>query len=243
MTENNDKNRSTVFRISPKKLIYTLGGTISLLLLIHLLTLISRHVFGHGHLLGIVPLIDMWSEGNISNYYSSISLLTCSLLLYIIAEGNRRIYDGDKYYHWIGLAIIFLFVSIDEMISIHEKIMNPVRELLAAGGIFYFAWIIPYGIIFLFFVLFYLSFFFNLPKKFKLLFAISAAIYLSGSLGFEMIGGVIYESNPNHTLAIDITNTIEETLEMIGVLIFIYGLTQYIAVYQNKISIEFAMNK
>jgi len=65
-------------------------------------------------------------------------------------------------------------------------------------------------------------------------FAASAAVYLSGAVGFEMIGGAIYEaSNGQGGAAYALAYTVEETLEMVGLVMLTYTLLSWIADTSN----------
>ena len=92
-------------------------------------------------------------EANVPTLYSSVALLSSSMLLAFIALAHKR--NGSSSLPWVGLALVFLFLSVDEIASIHEKLGGPVRELLGTSGLLYFAWFIPYGIALLVFVAIY----------------------------------------------------------------------------------------
>ncbi len=161
-----------------------------------------------------VRLFDLNKEANIPTWYSSLILFISSCLLFFISyyKGNK---DSNQKY-WKVLAIIFLYLSVDESSSIHETLNNPVRSLLHLSGIFYWSWIVPAA-----FVLVILFFYF-----FR--FLLSATIFVIGAMGLEMIGGLLYSNQMDNSLASKTENFFEEVMEMVGVLIFIYSLLKYI---------------
>ena len=55
--------------------------------------------------------------------------------------------------------LLFVFVSMDEALAIHERLNGPVRAALGTGGLFYWAWIIPYGAAAILIALAYIPFF------------------------------------------------------------------------------------
>lgn len=173
-----------------------------------------------------IRLLNLDVERSIPTFFSSMMLLTCSFLLFIIASAKRK--DGKGYIYWLGLSVIFLFLSIDESLMIHEGLIEKVRTMLNTSGYLYFAWVIPYGIGLIIFLLVYTRFLFNLPHKMRLLFIISGFVYVSGAIGLELIGGIYYELYGEQSLSFIILATIEELLEMTGVVIFIYALSLYI---------------
>jgi hypothetical protein len=62
-------------------------------------------------------------------------------------------------------GLIFLFLSIDTMVSIHESLVFPVRKFFGASGFLYYSWVIPYGVVLVFFIIAYSKFLFQLPKR------------------------------------------------------------------------------
>ncbi len=174
----------------------------------------------------IVSWFDFDVEQSILTYYSSVALLFCSLLLAIITFAKKK--SGERYIYWLGLAIIFLFLSVDESLAFHENINDKVRTVLNTSGLFYsFAWIIPYSIALILFLLVYVKFILNLPFKIRILFIIAGLIYVSGAIGVELIGGR-YSELYSYNVTFLVITTIEELLEITGVVVFIYALTSYI---------------
>jgi hypothetical protein len=201
----------------------------------HISMLLIRYGLGHGSLMGLSSFVDLWSENNLPTFYSSMSLLFCGLLLYLISLSEQQ--SGGKFVlYWLGLAAIFTFLSVDEMLMIHDRISDKLRAL-GASGAFYFAWVIPYGIATVGLGIIYLRFLLNLTPQTRALFIMAAVCYVGGALGFEMIGAIEYEKVQNRTLLMDVYNLIEETLEMVGVLIFIWGLTYELA--RRKVGVQF----
>jgi len=213
-------------RIHPEGVFKSLLCLVSVLLFMNILGLISSFYLGHGRLHGLIALFNFDSEKNIPTLYSSLALLFSSALLSIIAFIHKR--NGSAYYYWLGLAIIFLFLSIDETSSIHERLIIPVRESLHTSGALFFAWVIPYGIALIIFIATYLKFLIGLPKKIMVLFIISGATFVSGAIGFELLGGWQADlSGTDNNLVYSIFYTCEESLEMLGIVIFIYTLLTY----------------
>jgi len=215
-------------KFQPKKVALFLGIIIIFLILAHIVVKFSTFYLGHDTVFGIVPLFDLDKEKNIPTFYSSVLLLFCSLLLAITAFVTKKKGKHDFHY-WIGLAVIFLFLSIDEFTTIHELLIEPLRSALNTSGFFYFAWVIPYGISVIIFLLLYLRFLINLPIRIRLLFIIAGVIYIAGAIGLELVGGYYYElQEGQRDLTYVIITSFEESLEMVGILIFIYALMLYI---------------
>ena len=225
--------------VSPKRVVYALLLIVSLMLVFNLISLILVFQFGFdASVKGFIPffkLVDFNNERNIPTLYSSTALIFSSALLAIIAITHRRL--GNSYWHWVGLAAIFLFLAIDETATVHEKLIRPIQAALDTSGIFLFAWVIPYSLALIVFIVAYLKFLINLPRKTMILFIVAGSFFVFGALGVEMLSGQHIQSFGADNLGYGIYYTFEELLEMLGIIIFIYALLSYITTQFNTISI------
>ncbi|MBI3150712.1 MAG: hypothetical protein HYZ21_01120 [Chloroflexi bacterium] len=170
------------------------------------------------------------AEGNVTTFVNALLLFIPSLLLTVI--GMWKITVKDKFrFHWIGLALIFLFLSIDEAAVIHESMIKPMRAIVGAEGFFYFAWVIPGMVIVAAFGLVYLMFFLHLENKFKILFLLSLGVYISGVIGGEMVSGYYASSIGQKNFTYAVVASLEESIEYIGCSLIIYSLLKYIEHY------------
>jgi len=212
--------------LKPKRVFTRLLGLIFLLLIANSAGIISKYYLGHGRLYGLIDLFSFDMERNIPTFFSYLILILCSLILLIITLKHKAMKSG--YLYWLGLSILFFFLAIDEIASLHEQITIPVRQALDTTGILYFAWVIPYCIFLIVFVLIYSRFLLSLPKNIMLLFFQSGMIYVTGAVGFELLGGKQYELHGANNIQFAIYYTCEELLEMSGISLFIYALLTYI---------------
>ncbi|NJM73342.1 MAG: hypothetical protein HC862_26255 [Scytonema sp. RU_4_4] len=167
------------------------------------------------------------NEVSIPALYSTSTLLLCSILLWIISHTNRG--TGQTYIsHWRALSIIFLYLSCDEYMALHERLIEPLRKAFNVSGFFYFAWVIPGGIFVLICLLAFLGFIIALPKKTQRLFLIAGTVFVSGAIGTELVGGYYVELHGAGDMIYVMIATIEEFLEMVGIAIFTYALLSYI---------------
>jgi hypothetical protein len=175
-----------------------------------------------------IKFLDVNANPNPAAWFSSTLLLLCSGLLAVITSTRKRV--GDYYTtHWGALSIIFVLMSLDEAAEIHDLFIEPLRSLLNTGGLFYFAWVIPGGAFVAIFVLAYTRFLFYLPIRFRRLFIAAGAVYVLGALGMEMLGGLEIDlHHGKENLPYLAAETVEEFLEMSGVILFLYSLMEYI---------------
>jgi hypothetical protein len=180
-----------------------------------------------------IDFLDVDAEGNIPAWFSSSILLLCSVLLGVITHAVKR--AGDRYsLFWGILSIVFVLMSLDETASFHERLIYPLRSLLDTGGLLYFAWVIPGGAFVVIFGLVYVRFLFNLPVTIRRLFIAAGALYVSGSVGLEMIGGLVSDLRGEGNLLYIALFTVEDLLEMSGATIFLYALVRYTNCFQEQ---------
>lgn len=173
-------------------------------------------------------LLEVDYEASVYTWFSELLLAGAGALMFLI--GRDRPSKG----HWVNvqwllLAGLAFFVSLDESVSLHEKLVEPLRAALNTSGAFYFAWIIPYGLACILGLLAAIPFLRSLPRRTMGLFVLAVATFLAGAIGCEMIGGALKENE--YALAgqtaYHIAATVEEGLEGLGVLIVIYALVTY----------------
>ncbi len=164
--------------------------------------------------------------------YSGFALFISSLLFFCISSLEEK--QGKKRRYWLGLAAVFLFLSLDEAFVLHERLGDYTAQyikstgILEASGLLYFPWIIPYSILTIILGLLYFRFILRLPRKTTILLILSAIIFLTGAAGLDMLGGREAELHGYYTVTYIVLFTIEEFLEMIGVVLLIYTLLDYI---------------
>ena len=165
------------------------------------------------------------AEQTVSSWFTAALLLGCALLLLTIGIVQREPIVG----HWRVLGSIFVFLSIDEAISIHERVGDRVAATIETSGFFLWAWVIPYGILALVVSAGYLPFLLRLPADTRWRFILAGALYVGGALGVEMIEARIVDQLGSGTLAVAILAVLEEGLEMTGAALFVVVLLRHLA--------------
>ncbi len=166
-------------------------------------------------------------ELNAPTFFSTALLAIASSLLFIIALHLRK-NQGQYLRLWIFLGIIFFYLAIDEVARLHEKLAAPMDNLFdLSGPLGFFPWIIGFIPFLIILGLVYMKFILALPNRTRNLIILSGVIYVLGAIGFELAGGwytINFGVNKDMRF---ILYTIEETLEMLGVLLFIFALLDF----------------
>lgn len=226
--------RQPSFIIKPKKTAIFLFYIAVIMLLLNLTGIFFQKILGYSNFTinAFVYFFDASKEDNIPTLFSTLILFIASdflFLIYLIPD--KQVQKNKKY--WLLLSLIFLYLSVDEAISIHEQ-FNKVKSLMTSempGYNVNAPWILPYGFLVLVIGIFFIKFLFRLPVKTRKLFVISGIIYVSGAIGFEILEGeavLAYAYGKEYYLLC----AAEEFLEMSGVILFIYALLDYITLFK-----------
>jgi hypothetical protein len=182
--------------------------------------------YGFDHQRGFRPLVDMSKEWNLPSLYSGALIFANAVALGLV---SWRLWLERQvgWISWCFLAVVFLYLSVDETVGIHEHLSGVTRAALnITDGPLYFAWVLP-GIVFALIVfLLSLSFLWRLDQGSRFRVTAAGAIYVCGAVGFEMLGGWRWQivggkiSDPLYILLF----TCEESLEIAGMSLMLYAV-------------------
>ncbi|MCC0176336.1 hypothetical protein I4641_05015 [Waterburya agarophytonicola K14] len=222
--------------LSPRKIIrYLTIGVI-------FFTLVSVGIqickYSYGYRADWMQLFNVDRELNFPTWYSALTIAFCAILLRIIAAGKKQ--QGDRYTKdWQLLSLIFWFMAIDEVLSIHEILIIPeISNALNLPWFLHSMWVIPGTIFVIWFIRRYSKFTSNLPYISRKHFFLAASCYIGGALLMEMVGSYIAEAQGQQNLVYALTATVEEAMEMSGIVIFVYGLLCYLRQWADKFDLE-----
>ncbi|HYD32927.1 MAG TPA: hypothetical protein VEA39_00010 [Methylophilaceae bacterium] len=225
-----------MLKLRPQRITLLFALMAAALLIANCGVLLARYL-GYDHLGGLVPLFDMDLERNFPTFFAALLAVVASGLLLAISMVKKQMMRPWKL--WASLSGIFLLVAMDEFIGIHEQLSQPLRELLDAKGLLYFAWIIPYGLLAMLLAGIYGRFVFEMPIHIRNGLLLSATLFLGGALGFEMLSGMLFEQNNRaDSLLYGVMSTVRESLELGGIILFINTLLWYIEDVQKNILIQ-----
>lgn len=208
---------------------------------------------GHDSSLGFVPFFNFDEEANAPAWYSSF-LLLIGAGASVLAAGHCRAAQRDLVKYWGLLAVVFAFLSFDETAQVHELLGSVQKYLLHASvvGIASFNWTLTYSVLVLVIGLAYLNFLWRLPRKTALLLVASGALYIGGALGMELVAAAIAHAFlAEHALSGNafmattpylIEVTIEESMEFLAEILFIYTTLSYLEASGAKIELTFGRN-
>lgn len=173
---------------------------------------------------GVVTLFHLDREQNIPSLFSGLALGLASLIVLMSAKTKT----GDALEvraRWL-LSAALLFLALDEWVSIHERLDAFMKTLGDFSGALSHAWVLPYGIGLVACLVVLLPWGLRQSRAVQFSFAAAVAVYAAGALGCEVlhacyIAGDLPQSVPVTPLGGDLIATLEEMLELTGLLLLI----------------------
>jgi len=178
----------------------------------------------------IIPLLSLSGEGNFPTWYSSGLLASCGLVLLAISAGVRQA-GGSFRRHWAFLGVVFIYMSLDEAVELHENL----SKLAELHGVLFFSWVVPAGAIVLGLGLCYLPFLKHLPAKSRWRFVLAGTIYVGGALLMELPLGYWAERAGSDNLVYALIDWVEETLEIFGATLFLVSLLGHLREHHGEL--------
>ncbi len=212
---------------SGKQITRMLLVAVACLILLSVAGQVSKYYFGHERLQGFVPAFYVDHESNVPTWYSSFALALAGVLLLVVAAFKALRRDAYRY-HWAALCGLFFLLSVDEVAMFHEYPIYPLRRALGAGGAFYYTWVIPGAAFVAIVAMSFWRFLGHLPRRTRDGFVLAGAVFVGGAIGVEMISGIQADLFGEETFAYSLIITLEELMEMLGVVLFIRAILNYI---------------
>ena len=198
---------------SARRLSQQLVFVIALLAVCHVIVMIINYKIEELPWL-LRELFDLDEEQSFGTWFSAVILLFAGRLLLLQAREVR-----DFWFAWKLLGIGFCFLSLDEVVGLHET-FNSMTD---------FSWTLPGGIVAGVVGLAYIPFLRRLPSRTRWLFLLGGLIYVGGAVILERATDWYADENLLDTLEYNLTTVLEETMEMSGVAVFIYALLSHMA--------------
>lgn len=228
-------------QFSPRRVMQILAVAFGFVLSMHL-------VVQAGHLLlgwpmrAMTMLFDMDGENNLPTFFNAGLLFMSAALFYLAGRGE----EGRVRRGWYLLAVVFVFLGIDEGSQVHEQFMLVTLRALGWDGSrmgwLYYAWVIPYGAALLVLGVALIRFLLEVSAGTRNRLLVSAAVYVLGAVVCEMWSGAIAEEAADTDLPYNAAYcaviTLEESLEMIGLMLCIRTLMRVHALRSTVLTLS-----
>ncbi len=228
------------YTLSPRTFRRVQYGLVMALVILGLGRYLYPHIPNHALIFSVLVVFDVGVENSVPTYFAVLNLLLAALLLGVVYLAERA--SGERTArHWAALALVLFFLSLDEGVAIHER-FEILAERLADRGIplltSSWAWI-PFGAALALGVgVAFLPFLRSLPRRLVIRFLLAGALYLTGALVMEYLGGVMLTRGltTEDGLLYQMEQLVEEGLEMFAIAFFNNVL--YAEIARRKISLR-----
>lgn len=121
---------------------------------------------------------------------------------------------------WLGVSVVVLLASIDEIVQLHES-LNYIGERLVPDSGLEWPWVILGGIVVLGLAVVFAPFILRLAPAVRWWLVAGAACYVCGAIGMELVSAPFYPGEHQFTPVYAVLNAAEEALEMTGVVLVV----------------------
>jgi hypothetical protein len=169
-------------------------------------------------------LFDVNTEATVPTWYSAALLLAvagmCGLFT-VVSTGARR---GDGW-RWAALALVFIGMSLDEAVALHERLGSGVTGTLdvEATGVLRHPWVVAGVVLAAALVAVTAWAVVTLPRHLRRWMALGLGTYIGGALGLEALSGAVLDA-VGDGFAYAAVTWLEEGAEMVGALIVLCAL-------------------
>ncbi|WP_313332404.1 hypothetical protein [Sphingobium yanoikuyae] len=222
---------------APKSVLMWHFSAISVLILAQLVVIVSESL-GHERLLGLSALFKMNNEQSIPAYFSSLALLAAGACAFAVAQ--KTAVDEYERRRWMIAAVIFIFLGVDEAVSIHEKINMIVREM-SPDSRFRVYGIVIYILAAVAAVPFFFTWWLGQSAPVRALMAVAAAVFVGSAGGIDLIEveWLFRGAGSDSGLSRGLLSLLEESGEMVGVALFLNAfLRRFVELGGGAIGVE-----
>jgi hypothetical protein len=203
---------------------------IAALVAANLLAVFMALELGNRRLLGLADLVNLNMEQNFPTVFSQVQLLAAGALAW---QAGTQDADLTRRRLWRFLGLGLVWIGLDEAIAIHER-----ANKLDIGGLgeisyFYFPWVVPALLVVAVCGAIMLKLLLTLPRSTAVALAWSGGLFVAGSVGMELLGGHQAELHGYDNWTYVLCYTLEETLEMLAVALFIRTVLHHMLEVEN----------
>lgn len=232
-------NSEKTIQLNPKMIKTILGITLTVLVLLGLIGQYLRFFTQFDEAWGLIPLVYMARSLSIPTIFQVLLLFLAAALLALIAIVKHNQNDEFRR-HWQAMAIMFMFLSLNEASGVYRLVFTPVRNMLRSifPTVTIYNWSLALYLIAAGLLIFYRKFFLSLPRQFKILFLITAALYITGFTGHKLINGIYLDYYETSNFVYAVLRTTAKSLEIACVISLNYTLLTYLEKNFPKVSLN-----
>ncbi|WP_129339722.1 hypothetical protein [Cellulomonas endophytica] len=164
-------------------------------------------------------------ERSLPTLFQVLLIAACCAVAATTARAERL--RGGPARGWRLLALVLAGLAVDESLSLHEELTDPVRRVLGTSGALYFSWVVVAVPLVVLLAVVLLPFLRALPRRTVRALLLAGALYVGGAVGAEMVGGALFEAGGKETYGYVAVSTLEELLEMAGMTVLLGATAEH----------------
>jgi hypothetical protein len=209
--------------VRPRHLLITLLVVIALLSAASYAFLVATAGLGvdAGPVVSARKFVDVNAETNLPSWFSAVLLTVVGLVTFEF--GRQKFVAKARWaWHWMILGVGFCYLSLDELVALHERLVEPMTAIVGDSGVFKYAWVAAALPVVVVVALFYVRFLLALPRRAAAFALLGGVLYVGGSVGLEMVANLLSDKGFDETgLFLGTLQAVEEACEMVGPAIFL----------------------
>ncbi|TDD18594.1 hypothetical protein E1218_25745 [Kribbella turkmenica] len=178
-----------------------------------------------GALPDVLALLNAAQERSLASWWTSALLVACCLVATaasLLASGGMA--RGWVTWAWLVLAVVFAVLSLDEVVSLHERGAEWTASVFETSSLLgRLGWTIPATAILVLSLAVLVPAFRALPSRPRLLILAGLTTSIGGALGMEVVNVLLTDAGARY-LWRHTAMAVEEAAEMTGVVIVLLGL-------------------
>ena len=203
-------------------------------------TFIAQFMMWSGRAMGVARFFDADVKVNFPTGFKMLTLGAVALSAWVLSRCARESHDKWAR-HWSRLALITMFLMLDEMAYIHQSLASALgTHHNAAGGILHYSWVFVYLPAAAFVCVTFIPFVLALRPDLRLRLIVGGVLFAGGSGGIELVKGRIINLYGETSLQFRLTTAVSDSLEMIGLAVLVLALLAEIARRVSRINVDVA---
>jgi hypothetical protein len=210
-----------------RRLMRTLWTVMAVLLCLGAIREAIVQITGGGTELTRLAFLDLDGEVSFPTWFSSFVMLLCAALLWLISQSPGPSQDPRDRHRWRLLSGIFVYLSVDETVSVHEAIGNIMAGLSGSSSFGDARWILVFVPLAIALCAYLVPFLRRLPRRSALQMMVAGAVFVAGAAGIEALNAAFRTSDTSVAQAVFVV--LEEAGEFTGLLLFAAALLNHLS--------------
>ncbi|TDC46745.1 hypothetical protein E1212_26205 [Jiangella ureilytica] len=169
----------------------------------------------------VLALLNGGHERSLASWWTSALLIACALTAVVAGRLAETRKAGRA---WVVLAAVFALLSLDEIVSLHERGAEWAAAVFESGSLLArLGWTIPAAAVLVLSLVVLVPAFRVIPARPRTVILAGLATSIAGALGMEVLNVLLADAGARY-LWRHLVMTLEEAAEMVGVVIVLLGV-------------------